>query len=92
MNMLGRGSRNDREPGEASQPLLESHEQDPILCSVDDDYEEEGTALVDPPSRRDHTVRFREDVQVRVFAPPLRSTYDSREAGMFSYDALPTRY
>ncbi|KAI0314122.1 transmembrane amino acid transporter protein-domain-containing protein, partial [Amylostereum chailletii] len=83
--MLGRGRRANHS-AEATEPLL-SHSQedlhpspsDPVLFKVDDDDDEEGTALADlHPPRREPTVRFQEGVQ--VFAPPLRSTYDSREA------------
>ncbi|KAI0049826.1 amino acid transporter [Auriscalpium vulgare] len=84
--MLGRGARQNGHAGEASTPLLSSsHEDVPstlnqdVLFTLDDEDNGESSALAPPPSSgKEHTVRFQEDVQ--VIAPPLRSTYDSREA------------
>jgi len=66
-----------------SQPLLDQldddHPSDDVIFSVDDDEPEE--LLSDPessPNKASHTVRFQEDVQ--VIGPPLRSTFQSREA------------
>ncbi|KAF5393508.1 hypothetical protein D9757_000592 [Collybiopsis confluens] len=62
----------DAESGEASKPLLGDQN---VVFSVDDDSDEEPLAN---SSRREHSVRFQEDVQ--VIGPPLRSTNASREA------------
>lgn len=62
---------------EANQPLLSS--QDDTIFAVDDDFDEESSALNEPTPKPEHGVRFQEEVQ--VIAPPLRSTTSSREAG-----------
>ncbi|KAJ8696883.1 hypothetical protein PTI98_006709 [Pleurotus ostreatus] len=61
---------------EANQPLLSS--QDNTIFAVDDDFDEESSALNEPTLKPEHGVRFQEEVQ--VIAPPLRSTTSSREA------------
>lgn len=78
------------------QPLLNDSQEDlhhgdgsDVVFSVDDDDAEdeyvEASALdhvespKSPRSKSGHTVRFQEEVQ--VFAAPLRSTTESREAG-----------
>ncbi|KAI0063608.1 amino acid transporter [Artomyces pyxidatus] len=84
--MLGRGGRQTGAAGEASQPLLSSSYEDlpeaanrDVLFTLDDDEDLDSSALVEPKIAEDgHVVRFQQDVQ--VIAPPLRSTYDSREA------------
>ncbi|TFY54311.1 hypothetical protein EVG20_g9759 [Dentipellis fragilis] len=81
--MLGRGARQNGRAGEAAQPLLDDAHEGPsdVLFSVHDDDAEETSALATaapaPPPKTEHSVRFQEDVQ--VIAPPLRSTYASRE-------------
>jgi hypothetical protein len=53
------------------------------LFSVEGDEDEHETSALEDTHKRskaDHTVRFEEHVQ--VIAPPLRSTTESREAGM----------
>jgi solute carrier family 38 (sodium-coupled neutral amino acid transporter), member 11 len=64
--------------GEASRPLLGDHSEN-VVFSVDDDSDEEPLAA--SSTRGEHSVRFREDVQ--VIGPPLRSTTASREAGVY---------
>lgn len=64
-----------------TQPLLgeDSHRNDNgALFAIDDDSDED-TALTTPRRPHEHSVRFQAAVQ--VIAPPLRSTYSSREAG-----------
>lgn len=96
--MLGRGSRPSSRLGEASQPLLNSSHEDltdsapndiqnhsDILFSAHDEDTFEHSALDAPEqkqARAERSVRFQEDVEVRVVPPPLRSTYQSREAGV----------
>ena len=91
--MLGRSSRprTRDEEGGVNQPLLNDSDEDlpagakdNVLFSVDDgsddDQEDELLANGDghaEPGRP--TVRFEENVQ--VIAPPLRSTFQSRETG-----------
>lgn len=78
---------------EASQPLLNGshedltgeHSEDPphLLFAAPDDEDSEGHAgRPVTPRRGEHTVRFREEVQ--VIGPPLRSTMQSRETGACS--------
>ncbi|CCM01461.1 uncharacterized protein FIBRA_03515 [Fibroporia radiculosa] len=86
--MLGRSRQRDSDREEAaSQPLLghseEDHSSTDVLFSVDDDDDNtEESSLVDIASsqtpKSGHSVRFQEDVQ--VIGPPLRSTFESREA------------
>ncbi|KAF8070129.1 amino acid transporter [Lyophyllum atratum] len=86
--MFAKSTKRDRNaPTEAeySEPLLGSRDETPgdsrtIFAVEDDDDEDgvEGTAL--HTARTDHSVRFHEEVQVRVIGPPLRSTLASREA------------
>ena len=93
--MLGRATnkRTSDPEGAARQPLLNRPQEDlpsshnDVLFTVDDDQDdafgdEETTALDrgdSPPPKSGHSVRFDEDV--RIIAPPLRSTTQSREAG-----------
>lgn len=97
-SMPRRGARqNGRVTGD-SQPLLASSREDlstttdgDVLFAIEDDdgeHELETSALEDPnahPSPRrikaDQSVRFQEQVQFIV--PPLRSTLESRETGMY---------
>ena len=92
--MPGRGGRNSR-VDEDSRPLLVSSREDlsttltsasadNVLFSVDGDEDEYETSALEDMHRRtkaDQTVRFEEEVQ--VIAPALRSTTQSREAGMY---------
>jgi solute carrier family 38 (sodium-coupled neutral amino acid transporter), member 11 len=93
--MPGRGGRRNGRVDEDSRPLLVSSHEDlsttltsasteNVLFSVDGDEDEHETSALEDTHRRskaDHTVRFEE--QVQVIAPPLRSTTESREAGMY---------
>ena len=94
--MPGRSGRRNGRVDEDSRPLLvSSHEDLPttltsasstenVLFSVDGDEDEHETSALEDTHRRskaDHTVHFEE--QVHVIAPPLRSTTESREAGMY---------
>jgi sodium-coupled neutral amino acid transporter 11 len=88
------GRRNGRVDEEDSRPLLVSSREDlslrststeNILFAIEGDEDEpETSALEDTDTHRrskaDQTVRFQEHVQ--VIALPLRSTLESREAGM----------
>lgn len=85
--------RNAAENGEASQPLLNGSHEDltpdaedhsHLLFSAtdDDDSESHSSGRSVTPRRGEHTVRFREEVQ--VIGPPLRSTIHSRETGTCS--------
>ncbi|KAI0675096.1 amino acid transporter [Trametes maxima] len=89
--MLGRSTR-PRGPNDeagASQPLLQDTDadlapHDDVLFSVDDgdDDDDDDKPLISTNGRADHSkpghsVRFQEEVQ--VIAPPLRSTFQSRE-------------
>ncbi|PCH43754.1 hypothetical protein WOLCODRAFT_104108 [Wolfiporia cocos MD-104 SS10] len=85
--MLGRLLQRDhnQEGGSASQPLLDrsdehlvAHGSDDVLFSVDDDEEESSALDITTSAQPKHSVRFQEDVQ--VIGPPLRSTFESREA------------
>lgn len=88
--MLGISRQRDYEQeGYAREPLLNendeilsAHDSDDILFSVGDDEPEDSSPLSSPDSsqpKTGHSVRFQEDVQ--VIGPPLRSTFQSREAG-----------
>lgn len=88
--MFSQSSKQRDGNGEASQPLLNgSHEDltggDPqdhphLLFTAPDDEDSEGHSSHSvTPRRGEHTVRFREDVQ--VIGPPLKSTTQSRETG-----------
>lgn len=88
--MLGRGSRPSSRSGEASQPLLNDSREDLSAATIhedvlfsahdEDDFEHSALDGLDTrESKAERTVRFHEDVQ--VVGPPLRSTYQSREAG-----------
>ena len=97
--MPGRGGRQNGRVDEDSRPLLVSSREDlsstltspsteNVLFSVDGDEDEHETSALEDTHRRskaDQTVRFEEHVQ--VIAPSLRSTTESREAGMYG-----TRY
>ncbi|KAG9316352.1 amino acid transporter [Chiua virens] len=74
--------------GEASQPLLngsredlnvgDSEDHSHLLFSTAEDDDSDGHSSISiAPRRGEHTVRFREEVQ--VIGPPLRSTMQSRE-------------
>ncbi|KAI0930309.1 hypothetical protein AcW1_009038 [Taiwanofungus camphoratus] len=87
--MLGISRQRDYEQeGYAREPLLNendeilsAHDSDDILFSVGDDEPEDSSPLSSPDSsqpKTGHSVRFQEDVQ--VIGPPLRSTFQSREA------------
>lgn len=89
-HMLGWGGRQNGQISSDGQPLLQSsheHEDDEntLFAIEDDDEVTESSALeASHPSRNntDHSVRFQD--QVQVIAPPLRSTPESREAGVSS--------
>lgn len=85
--------RNAAGNGEASQPLLNGSHEDltggdledrpHLLFTAPDDEDSEGPISRSvTPRRGEHTVRFREEVQ--VIGPPLKSTMQSREAGAYS--------
>ena len=94
--MLGR-SRRTRESdaeGATRQPLLHGSQEDlqspengGVIFNVEDDDDEdyvEASALDRPESpqaKPGQSVRFDENVQVRVFAQPIRSMTESRETG-----------
>ncbi|SRR6266702_2123369 len=84
--MLGWGGRQNGQINGDDQPLLQSshehgHEDsENTLFAVED---EDNTSVLEDSHTRgkaDHTVRFQD--QVQVIAPPLRSTLESREAGV----------
>lgn len=86
--MFAKSTRRDRNPPaevEYTEPLLGSTDDLPnnrTIFSVDEDDDDddvEGTAL--NTSKSDHSVHFREEVQ--VIGQPLRSTLASREAGVY---------
>ena len=94
--MLGRSKRPRETDAEGStrQPLLNGSqddlhapEGDRVLFNIEDEDDEdyvEASALDHPelpPAKSGQSVRFDENVQVRVFAPPLRSMTESRETG-----------
>lgn len=86
--MLGRSSKQKR-ADEAAEPLLNSSEENVTNNSDDDDdvlFSAQDDDSLDGLDRETHrpntrTVRFEEDVEVRIIAPSLRSTIQSREAG-----------
>ena len=86
--MLGRRGRQNGHVSRDNQPLLDSSREDlststdSVLFSIEDDDDKETSALeqTHPRGKEDHPVRFQDEVQ--VIAPRLRSTLDSREAGM----------
>jgi sodium-coupled neutral amino acid transporter 11 len=76
---------------EHAQPLLSSQDDDRTIFSVDDSDDESNQATALDSAKTDrtgHSVRFEEQVQIRVFGPPLRSTLSSREAGVCVSDSL----
>jgi solute carrier family 38 (sodium-coupled neutral amino acid transporter), member 11 len=95
--MLGRGKRTRETDSEEAtrQPLLTGSQENfhsakdgRVLFNVEDDEDDdeyvEASALnrpESPPTKPGQSVRFNEDVQVRVFAPPIRSMTESRETG-----------
>ena len=90
--MLGWGGRQNGQINGDDQPLLQSshehgHEDsENTLFAVED---EDNTSVLEDSHTRgkaDHTVRFQD--QVQVIAPPLRSTLESREAGVSSVFVL----
>ena len=85
--MLGRGGRRNGQISGDGQPLLQDsheHEDSDTLFAIEDEDVLETSALEDSHSRSkaDHSVRFQD--QVQVIAPSLRSTIQSREAGVSS--------
>jgi solute carrier family 38 (sodium-coupled neutral amino acid transporter), member 11 len=85
--MLGRGGRQNGHVNGDSQPLLDSSREDlsttdSVVFAIEDDDDQETSALEETHSKgkEDHSVRFQDEVQ--VIAPRLRSTLESREAGM----------
>ncbi|CDO69241.1 hypothetical protein BN946_scf185042.g143 [Trametes cinnabarina] len=90
--MLGRASMlrtRPEEPG-VSEPLLNTSEEDisphddAVLFSVEgeddeEDHEGVGTGNGRHAAKSGHSVRFDDQVEVREFAPPLRSMMESRE-------------
>ncbi|SRR6266404_2674736 len=87
--MLSWGGRQNGQIAADGQPLLHiSHEHEDsenTLFAVQDDSDDvsETSALEEgshPRGKADHSVRFQDEVQ--VIAPPLRSTFQSREAGV----------
>ena len=85
--MLGRTRQDAHDPeGITTQPLLGHSDEDlsarpneDVIFSVGDDDESSALSRVDSPVDTPGHVRFREDVQ--VIGLPLRSTFESREAG-----------
>lgn len=86
-NLSGRQPQPRRMQDEEStrQPLLDEEDRNPVLFSTDGDEQETEDVLghdngedEDRPPRG-RSVHFEEEV--RVIAPPLRSTMASREAG-----------
>lgn len=77
-----RKERTLREHAEHSQPLLgsTSHLHHQTIFSVDSDDDDSVKENM-PLARSDHTVRFQEEPV--IISPPLRSTYSSREAGVY---------
>lgn len=82
-------AQNDREFVE---PLLGNHSQEHVetVFAVDDDSDDNDTASFEvsgvakndmADGRGGHSVRFEDTVQ--IIAPPLRSTYASRETGVY---------
>lgn len=96
--MPGQGGRRNGRVDEDSRPLLVSSREDlslrstsseNVLFAIEGDEDEPETSALEDTHQRskaDQTVRFQEHVQ--VIAPPLRSTMESREAGMCRYDFL----
>jgi solute carrier family 38 (sodium-coupled neutral amino acid transporter), member 11 len=92
--MLGRRGRQNGHIDGDNQPLLDNSHEDlstttnNVVFACDDDDEQETSALEETHPRRkeDHSVRFQEEVQ--VIAPRLRSTLESREAGMSRVSVL----
>jgi hypothetical protein len=86
--MLGRKGRQNGHVNGDNQPLLDSSREDlstttdSVLFSIDDDDDQETSALeqTHPKGREDHSVHFQDEVQV-IALPRLRSTLESREAG-----------
>ncbi|KAI0256086.1 amino acid transporter [Lactifluus subvellereus] len=84
--MLGRRGRQNGHVSGDNQPLLDSSREDlstttdNVLFAIDDDDDQETSALeqTHPRGKEDHSVRFQDEVQ--VIAPSLRSTLQSREA------------
>jgi solute carrier family 38 (sodium-coupled neutral amino acid transporter), member 11 len=87
--MLGRkGHQNGHVNGD-NQPLLDDSREDHsiltdnvVFAIEEDDDDQETSALeeIRPGGKEDHSVRFQDEVQ--IIAPRLRSTLESREAGM----------
>jgi hypothetical protein len=67
---------------EYRRPLLEADAQAGNHLDEQYDQEQESSALTTPRTAGgSKVVSFKEEVQVRIIAPPLRSTASSREAG-----------
>jgi sodium-coupled neutral amino acid transporter 11 len=88
--MFGQQSRKDRNAlsnSESAQPLLSSPQEDftqdeDVVFAIDDEDENEHSSRGSPYTERpEHGVRFEDEVQ--VIGPPLRSTIQSREAGVY---------
>jgi solute carrier family 38 (sodium-coupled neutral amino acid transporter), member 11 len=86
--MLGRrGHQNGHVSGD-NQPLLDGSREDQsiltdnVVFAIEDDDDQETSALeeIRPGPKEDHSVRFQDEVQ--IIAPRLRSTLESREAGV----------
>lgn len=71
---------------EYTHPLLDAEAQANNHLDEHYDSEHEGSALVTPRTAGgSKVVTFKNEVEVKVFAPPLRSTTSSREAGDFFF-------
>lgn len=85
--MFGIPARNKSTDGESRQPLLNHSrdnlvQEDQVIFALDEEDEDEVDDLYGRASheeRPEHSVRFKEEVQ--VIGPPLRSTIQSRETG-----------
>lgn len=84
--MFGRSTRPKGTEEESAEPLLNHSrenlvQEDQVIFALDEDEDEYeyGRASHEDEERREHHVRFEE--QVQVLGPPLRSTMQSREAG-----------
>jgi solute carrier family 38 (sodium-coupled neutral amino acid transporter), member 11 len=82
--MFGQPRHQNAADGEARQPLLNDSQENPadkrVVFAVDDSDDDEERSAIDTPKKSSRSVTFREDVQ--VIGPPLRSTIESREAGV----------
>ena len=79
--MFSNSKANGHSDSEYREPLLGAEAQD-SNPRTDDDLEREESALATPKTAGgSKVVKFREEVQVKVIAPSLRSTTSSRETG-----------